>query len=135
MSEPDCSAGYAPPGQMTTSEKPIVIVKVRKGQELKLRAVARKGIGKDHAKWSPVATARYQFRPDIRINNELLGVLSPEKKQEFLDSVPRGDKIFSLNEDSNVSPSALVGNGLGGTTPCSCMHAFRWGMQQDGQQT
>ena len=43
-------------------EKPIVIVKMRRGQELKLRAIARKGTGKDHAKWSPVATARYQFR-------------------------------------------------------------------------
>jgi hypothetical protein len=30
-------------------------------QEIKLKATARKGIGKDHAKWIPVATATYQY--------------------------------------------------------------------------
>lgn len=93
----------APVGQASHAngvpgEKPIIIVKIRRGQELKLKAIARKGIGKDHAKWSPVATARYQFRPDIRVDQELMNQLNREQKEDFLSSIPRGEQIFRLNE-------------------------------------
>jgi DNA-directed RNA polymerase II subunit RPB3 len=66
----------------------IVLVKMRKGQELSLKATARKGIGKDHAKWIPVATAVFQFIPEITINQTLMDELTPEQKQQLVASNP-----------------------------------------------
>jgi DNA-directed RNA polymerase II subunit RPB3 len=71
-----------------TQERGILIVKMRRGQELALRAVARKGIGKDHAKWSPVATAVFQYMPEVVVNRALMDALSEAQKLELVDSDP-----------------------------------------------
>jgi len=76
-------------------EKPIVIVKMRKNQELKLRAIARKGIGKDHAKWIPVATAVFQYMPVIQINDALMDELTETEKEEWCKSDP--SETFKYN--------------------------------------
>lgn len=45
----------------------ILIAKLRPGQEIELEAHARYGIGQDHAKYSPVATAAYRLYTDVEI--------------------------------------------------------------------
>jgi DNA-directed RNA polymerase II subunit RPB3 len=58
----------------------IIINKLRKNQELRLKAIAKKGIGKEHSKWSPVSTVAMQYMPEILLNKNILYDLTKEEK-------------------------------------------------------
>jgi DNA-directed RNA polymerase alpha subunit len=45
----------------------ILIARLRPGQEIEAELFVEKGIGREHAKWSPVCTASYRLMPDIQL--------------------------------------------------------------------
>jgi DNA-directed RNA polymerase subunit D len=45
----------------------VPIIKLAKGQKLKLESYARLGKGKNHAKWQPVAVCAYKYYPKIEV--------------------------------------------------------------------
>eukprot|EP00981_Chlorochromonas_danica_P012690 scaffold5259_cov168-Ochromonas_danica.AAC.6 len=51
----------------------IVIAKLRPGQRIEFEAHCRKGVGKDHTKFSPVATASYRLLPEITLLQPITG--------------------------------------------------------------
>mmetsp|Transcript_8539 Transcript_8539/g.21569 ORF Transcript_8539/g.21569 Transcript_8539/m.21569 type:complete len:380 (+) Transcript_8539:51-1190(+) len=100
------SMQYAPvlppaPAATTVDGAPdpgILLVKLRKGQELRLTAIAKKGVGKIHAKWAPACGVAYKMEPVISINQSLLEKLSPADRKKWSESCPT--KVFKYNEQS-----------------------------------
>ena len=82
--------------EQEAQDEGIAIVKMGPGQTLKIKAVARTGILKEHSKWSPVAVATYRFWPDIQINHEQMSSLTMEQKQTLVQACP--DRILELDD-------------------------------------
>ena len=56
----------------------ILLAKLRPGQSIEFEAHARVGVGKDHAKYSPVATACYRLMPRVRLLKPVYNNLADE---------------------------------------------------------
>ncbi|KAH8602555.1 DNA-directed RNA polymerase [Bisporella sp. PMI_857] len=64
----------------------ILIAKLRPGQVIDIQMHAIKGIGSDHAKFSPVATASYRLLPTIDILRPIIG----KDAEKFCKCFPKG---------------------------------------------
>lgn len=82
----------------------ILIAKLRPGHELDLKMHCVKGIGKDHAKFSPVATASYRLLPEITLTREVCG----EEAERLVECFTPG--VMELVENDNGSKTVRVVN-------------------------
>ena len=75
----------------------ILLAKLRPGQVIELEAHGRRGVGRDHAKFSPVATAAYRLMPRV----ELVRPVYDEKAEELVNLYEPG--VFVLRPCSEGS--------------------------------
>lgn len=59
-----------------------LICQLRRGQELKLRCIAKKGIAKEHAKWAPTAAIGFEYDPHNKLRHTTLW-FEADAKQEW----------------------------------------------------
>ena len=92
----------------------ILISKLRPGHEMDIKLYAYKGLGRDHAKFSPVATAYYRLLPEITLKETISGKKETTKLTQviFFNNVPYSPVFFlqasAQNDSSRVSrPGSL----------------------------
>lgn len=88
----------------------ILIAKMRPGHELDLKLVAVKSNGRDHAKFSPVATAFYRLLPDIKIVKPVEDEAAYRLQKCFSPSVitirTQNNKKIAVVKDSRYDTSS-----------------------------
>ncbi|KAK8803279.1 hypothetical protein WA158_000973 [Blastocystis sp. Blastoise] len=101
-----CRDPHFEPAHFQTEKDPyrctngIRIMDLAKGQELRLTATATIGVAKMHAKFSPVSTAVFKYRPIIKINQQLLEEVDIDTRRAIQQCCPK--KIFEYNEDTHA---------------------------------
>ena len=85
----------------------ILVAKMRPGQTINLAMHMHKGIGADHAKFSPVATASYRLLPTIDIKQPILGA----DAEKFARCFPEG--VIGLRKVTKAE-AAREGSGYEG---------------------
>lgn len=78
----------------------ILLAKLRPGQEIDIEAHAVRGVGRVHAKWSPVATAFYRMLPEVTLRRPL----APAEASTLVAACPAN--VFDLED--------VAGRGGGG---------------------
>ncbi|KAI0645508.1 DNA-directed RNA polymerase [Trametes meyenii] len=118
-----------PVGKNDPAVQPILICKIRKGQELKIKCIAKKGLAKEHAKWSPCAAVGFEYDPYNKLRHTTYWFeydaraewpMSENAKEE---EPPRDDVLFDYNAkpekfymdvetDGSLGPQEVVLKGL-----------------------
>lgn len=91
-----------PVGEEMGDDNCILINKLRPGQEMEVKMHAVKGIGKDHAKFSPVATASYRLLPKIILKSPFINDAAVKLQSCFAPGV------IGIKEKDNIKEAYVA---------------------------
>lgn len=84
----------------------ILLCKLRKNQEIYLRCFAKKGVAKEHAKWSPVSAVGFEYDPDNLLHHTTYWV-EEDIDKEWPKSEYSTKEKYPVDEpfDANAQPN------------------------------
>lgn len=118
------------PVKSSTDPRGILIARLRKNQELRVRCIAKKGIAKEHAKWAPCAGIAFEYDPwnklkhtDLWYEVDAEAEWPKSKNCEYEDPPTERDQFdfnakpsrFYLNVETTgqLAPDTVVERGIG----------------------
>lgn len=96
------------PGCVHMVHDDILLAKLRPGQSIELEAHARRGVGEDHAKYSPVATASYRLMPQVELLNPVYDELADDLANLYEPGVFEVVKCNSRDEAEHDRKAVVV---------------------------
>ncbi|KAH9822777.1 RNA polymerases D [Teratosphaeria destructans] len=105
---------HGSPNAVRPTNPDILIAKLRPGQRISFRVHCIKGIGMDHAKFSPVATASYRLLPHISITAPITG----HEARKFQKCFPKG--VIELVDEAGEQ-RAVVKDPMKDTVSRECL--------------
>ena len=84
-----------------TLKRFLPIIKLGPGQSFEAECIAKKGIGKQHAKWSPVSNVILRYEPKLELNQQKISKMNFKKQQELVNCCPKS--IFKISTFSEKS--------------------------------
>ncbi|CAM9341335.1 unnamed protein product [Discosporangium mesarthrocarpum] len=109
------------PEGMAPVHEDILLAKLRPDQEIIAEMHCRKGNGKDHAKFSPVATASYRLLPRVTLKEDLLD----GEADALVAKCPMG--VFDIEDLASGQRQAKVSRPRDCTMCRECIREEGWG--------